>query len=73
MDEMKIKSKFLKGIITSVLKKQMKKKSMIDADIELGDISFKQEEGVITIELNSIKLKTRSCEISNLLKGIGVI
>lgn len=73
MDEMKIKSKFLKGIITSVLKKQMKKKSMIDADIELGDISFKQEEGVITIELNSIKLKTHSCEISNLLKGIGVI
>lgn len=73
MDEMKIKTNFLKGIIKAFLKKNIKKSINCDVDIDFGDISLKQGDGTVSLEITNVKVETRSNEILTLLKGSGVI
>lgn len=49
MDEMKLNltSKFMKGIVTKIIAKMIKKQLGYDVDIELNDINFVAKDGKV--------------------------
>lgn len=55
MDEMIIKSDFMRGIITKILRKALKKKLSIDANIDVKDIHvvFDEDNANIHLELDA--------------------
>lgn len=54
MDEMKIESRFLTGIISKVLSKILKKKLGLDADICIRRVNFKRtENGTLWVKLEA--------------------
>ena len=51
MDEMKIESKFLKGIISRWLAKQIKKKFGCEAWVALGDFKVEMDESTAKVHI----------------------
>lgn len=52
MDEMKIKSKFLTGIISKLLGRKLKKKLGCDIDIRLNEIGLTCDDGKVHAHLD---------------------
>lgn len=52
MDEMKIKSKFLTGIISKLLRRTVSKKLGDDVDIRVNEIGFNCDDGRVHVHLD---------------------
>lgn len=52
MDEMKIKSKFLTGVISKLLRKTLSKKLGDDIDIRVNEIGFTCDDGKVHVHLD---------------------
>lgn len=52
MDEMKIKSKFLTGIISRLLRRTLTKKLGSDVDLRVNEIGFTCDEGRVHVHLD---------------------
>ena len=52
MDEMKIRSKFIKAAISKYIKKAIKKKLGCELEVELGDITFLMDDNKAHIDLS---------------------
>lgn len=52
MDEMKIKSKFLTGIISKLLRRTLSKKLGDDVDIRVNEIGFTCDDGKVHVHLD---------------------
>lgn len=52
MDEMKIKSHFLRGIFSKVITKKIKKKYGYDVNIDINDIDVVLTEGKIQLHVD---------------------
>ena len=70
MDLMKISSGFLRGIVSKLIKRAVKKKGY-NADIVLNEFAAKFENGEATIHLN-LDAKMSQDELTKLLKDIGL-
>ena len=53
MDELRISTKFMRGIVSKLLSKMLYKKLGYKIDIQLNDINVKVDEGVTRIHLNA--------------------
>lgn len=72
MDEMKITSPFLTGIISKVIKKTIRKKSGYDIDIQIESFNVKfDNDGNATVHL-SADGNLKKEELLNILKGVGM-
>lgn len=70
MDLMKISSGFLRGIVSKLIKRAVKKKGY-NADIVLNEFAAKFENGEATIHLN-LDAKMSQDELTKILKEIGL-
>lgn len=71
MDEMRITSAFLTGIISRVIKKTIKKKSGYDIDIQIKEFNVIFDDGNAAVHLEADgNLKKE--ELLNILKGAGI-
>lgn len=52
MDEMKIKSKFLTGIISKLLRRTLSKKLGGDIDIRVNEVGFTCDDGKVHVHLD---------------------
>jgi hypothetical protein len=71
MDEMKIVSKFARGIVSKILKKVISKKSGYDVDIQLNAITVTISEGTGHLHLD-MDAEMEKDELVKLLKSIGL-
>lgn len=67
---MKISSGFLRGIVSKLIKRAVKKKGY-NADIVLNEFAAKFENGEATIHLN-LDAKMSQDELTKILKEIGL-
>ena len=72
MDEMKISSGFLTGILSKIVKKTIKKKFGRDIDVKLNELKVNfNNEGKATVHL-SADASLEKNELLNILKGVGL-
>lgn len=67
MDELRIKSKFLKGIIENYICKFVKKKTGIDANLHINDVDVVNNNGEISFSV-SINGFCSEKELTKLIK-----
>ena len=67
MDELMIRSKFVKGIISSLIRKKVKESLGFDCEIELQDISLVIKDGKAKLDFGC-SLETDQMNILTLLK-----
>lgn len=71
MDEMKIVSKFTRGMISKLLKMVIRKKSGYNVDIQLNNITVTVTDGKTHLHLD-IDADLEKDELINILKSIGL-
>lgn len=71
MDEMRIVSKFTRGIISKILKTVIHKKTGYNVDIQLNEIIAKISDGNTHLHLD-IDAELDKEELMNILKGCGL-
>lgn len=73
MDELKLKlsTKWMRGIVTSLVSKAIKKKYGYDIDILLNEIDIKTEDGKIRIHAN-VDAEVSNEEFAKIIKSIGL-
>lgn len=72
MDEMKIQSKLLRGIISQIISKNVKKKIGSDCDISINEFSFVNDGNKTMIKLN-IVAGIETSKIPEILNKLGVM
>lgn len=72
MDELKVRSQFLKGIIQTIIKKAIKKSLGIDIQLMLGDFSVGIKDGKILATVDAA-IEAKTDDISKVLKDMEVI
>ena len=72
MDEMKVQSKLLRGIISKIISKNMKKKIGSDCDISINEFSFVNDGNKTMVKLN-IEAGIETSRIPEILNKLGVI
>lgn len=72
MDEMKIQSRLLRGIISKIISKNVKKKIGSDCDILINEFSFVNDENKTMIKLN-IVAGIETSKIPEILNKLGVM
>lgn len=71
MDEMKIVSKFTRGIISKILKTVIQKKTGYDMDIQLNEVATTISDGRTHIHLD-VDAELSKEELVKILKSIGL-
>jgi ABC-type uncharacterized transport system auxiliary subunit len=71
MDEMKIVSKFTRGIISKVLKKVIKTKTGYEVNIQLNNVTTTISEGKTHVHLD-VDAELERDELMKILKSIGL-
>ena len=71
MDEMKIVSKFTRGIISKVLKMVIHKKTRYDIDIQLNEVTITIADGKTHLHVD-VDAEIGKDELINILKSIGL-
>lgn len=71
MDEMKIVSKFTRGIISKVLKMVIHKKTEYDIDIQLNEVTATIADGKTHLHVD-VDAEIGKDELINILKSIGL-
>lgn len=71
MDEMRIVSKFTKGIISKALKMVVHKKTGYNVDIQLNEITTTINDGKIHLHLD-VDAELEKDELIKILKSIGL-
>lgn len=71
MDEMKIVSKFTRGIISKILKTVIHKKTGYDIDIQLNEVTTTISEGKTHLHLD-VDAELSKEELVKILKSIGL-
>lgn len=71
MDEMKIVSKFTRGIVSKILKTVIHKKTGYDVDIQLNEITTTISDGKTHLHLD-VDAELNKEELMNILKSIGL-
>ena len=72
MDEMKVQSKLLRGIISKIISKNVKKKIGSDCDISINELSFVNDGNKTMVKLN-IEAGIEASRIPEILNKLGVI
>ena len=72
MDEMKVQSKLLRGIISKIISKNVKKKIGSDCDISINELSFVNDGNKTMVKLN-IEAAIETSRIPEILNKLGVI
>lgn len=72
MDEMKVQSKLLRGIISKIISKNVKKKIGYDCDISINEFSFVNNGNKTMVKLN-IEAGIETSRIPEILNKLGVI
>ena len=72
MDEMKVQSKLLRGIISKIISKNVKKKIGSDCDISINELSFVNDGNKTMVKLN-IEAGIETSRIPEILNKLGVI
>ena len=72
MDEMKVQSKILRGIISKIISKNVKKEIGSDCDISINEFSFVNNGNKIMVKLN-IEAGIETSRIPEILNKLGVI
>ena len=72
MDEMKVQSKLLRGIISKIISKNVKKKIESDCDISINELSFVNDGNKTMVKLN-IEAGIETSRIPEILNKLGVI
>lgn len=72
MDEMKVQSKLLRGIISKIISKNVKKKIGSDCDISINEFSFVNNGNKTMVKLN-IEAGIDTSRIPEILNKLGVI
>jgi hypothetical protein len=67
MDELMIRSKFVKGIISTLIRKKIKENLGMDASIDLQDISLVIKDGKAKLDIGCT-IETDQMNILSLLK-----
>lgn len=70
MDEMKINSKFLRNLIAKFVKREVKKKSGYEVDIQLNEFTATVTDGTAHVHLN-VDVELGKDELTKLLAVIG--
>lgn len=73
MDEMiiKLKTKFMRGLVSKLLKHEIKSKTGFDVDIQLGEFDASFNDGDITVNAN-LEVKMSKQEFMRILKSKGL-
>lgn len=73
MDEMKVKlsSRFMRGIVSKLITKTLKKKLGYNIDIQLNDLDISVIDGETKIAVNA-EVKLDSAEFTKIVKDIGM-
>lgn len=71
MDEMKIVSKFTRGIISKILKTVIHKKTGYDVDIQLNEIATTISDGKTHLHLD-VDAEINKDELMKILKSVGL-
>lgn len=71
MDEMKIVSKFTRGIVSKILKTVIHKKTGYDVDIQLNEITTTISDGKTHLHLD-VDAELNKEELMKILKSIGL-
>lgn len=71
MDEMRIVSKFTRGIISKVVRKTLKKKTGYDVGVQVNELNVAITDGRAHIHLN-VDAELNKEELIKLLKDIGL-
>lgn len=72
MDEMKVQSKLLRGIISKIISKNVKKKIGSDCDISINEFSFVNDGNKTMVKLD-IGIGIETYKIPEILSKLGVI
>lgn len=72
MDEMKIQSKFLTGLFSKIITKNVKKKIGVDCDVLINGIVFKNDGNKTTIKLN-IEAGIETSKVPEVLNKFGIL
>lgn len=72
MDELKLKlsTKFMRGIVTSLISKAIYKKYGYHVDIELNEIELRNEDGRVRIHAN-VDAEVNNDDFKKIIKSIG--
>lgn len=71
MDEMKIVSKFTRGIVSKILKTVIHKKTGYDVDIQLNEITTTISDGKIHLHVD-VDAEINKDELMKILKSVGL-
>ncbi len=71
MDEMRIVSKFTRGIISKVVRKTLKKKTGYDVGVQVNELNVAITDGRAHIHLN-VDAELNKEELMKILKNIGL-
>lgn len=71
MDEMKIRSKFMRNLLAKLVKGVVKKKVGYDVDFQLNELTATVTDGTAYIHLN-VDAKMSKDELTKFLKTIGL-
>lgn len=73
MDELKLNlsTKFMRGIVTKLISKAIKKKYGYDIDILLNEVEIKSKDGKVYLHAN-VDAEVSSEEFKHLIKTIGL-
>lgn len=72
MDEMKIQSKFLTGLISKIITKNVKKQLGTDCNVSINEITFKNDGSKTTVKLN-IEAGIETSKIPEILNKLGIM
>lgn len=71
MDEMKIVSKFTRGIVSKIVKAALKKKFGYDVDILLNELNVTITDGKTHLHMD-VDAELEGSELMKILKNVGV-
>lgn len=71
MDEMKISTRLMKGLIAKIVKTMIKKKVGYDVDIRLNDLVITNEDDKAHVHLN-VDAELNKDELAKILKATGL-
>nr|DAF99902.1 MAG TPA: hypothetical protein [Siphoviridae sp. ctJT77] len=72
MDEMKVQSKLLRGIISKIISKSVKKKIGLDCDVSINEFSLVNDGSKTMVKLN-IGVGIETSKIPEILNKLGVM
>ena len=72
MDEMKISSKFLTGIVSKIIDKLVRKKLGVDVGVQINSVQATMQEGNTHLHLD-VDADMKKEDLENLLKKAGIL